>query len=152
MYFLPKIHRVFPHANQIKLIRKLHIFFSSKKIMEAQKHTSGCGSGSPTLDSMSISRVVRYLLYLNYVFVAEEITSEQAETNNDDQLTEEGEEEEEGELERREVEQQQQQQEEGGVSQVEKFLCTGAFLYVPYSSLVISNKFCNWGEQCGYVS
>ncbi len=47
-----------------------------------------------------------------------------------------------------------EQQEEGGVSQVQKFLCTGAFLYVPYSSLLISNKFCNGGggEQCGYVS
>jgi hypothetical protein len=31
-------------------------------------------------------------------------------------------------------------------------LCTGAFLYVPYSFLLISNKFCNGREQCGYVT
>jgi hypothetical protein len=35
-----------------------------------------------------------------------------------------------------------------------KFLCSGAFLYAPYSFLLISNKF--WmgggGEQCGYVT
>jgi hypothetical protein len=28
----------------------------------------------------------------------------------------------------------------------------GAFLYVPYSFLLISNKFCNGGEQCGFVT
>ncbi len=37
-------------------------------------------------------------------------------------------------------------------------LCTGAFLYAPYSLLLISNKFWMWermevgGEQCGNVT
>jgi hypothetical protein len=40
----------------------------------------------------------------------------------------------------------------GQGSQQMNNLCTGAFLYVPYSFLLISNKFCNGGEQCGYVT
>ena len=27
------------------------------------------------------------------------------------------------------------------------FLCTGGAYYVPYSFLLISNKFCNWGKR-----
>jgi hypothetical protein len=30
-----------------------------------------------------------------------------------------------------------------------RFLCTGAFLYAPYSLFLISS---GWGEQCGYVT
>jgi hypothetical protein len=91
----------------IRNSRNKDFFYFFCLMMEGFYGHKACGIGICTL--------------IMYLLVAEEITSEQAETNNDDQLTEEGEEEEEGELERREVE---QQQEEGGVSQVQTFLCT----------------------------
>jgi hypothetical protein len=33
-----------------------------------------------------------------------------------------------------------------------EILCTGAFLYVPYSFLLISNNICTGGEQYGNVT
>jgi hypothetical protein len=37
-------------------------------------------------------------------------------------------------------------------SESEEPLCIGAFLYAYYSLLLISNKFCNGGGQCGNVT